>query len=212
MIEVFQDWNFWLSLITISIAIVALFQTSKQIRISNRHQLFDRRLEKYLLVKELLSLYAQNKSLMVNKEETMETVDFCFVWLTNCELLEEMNEAIKKPLHKKKHKIFLAKCEMLTKAAVEIELLWNNEEGKLMSKFVNQYQELLRALCKHHILKCKLDNEIKEKPISLEMYNKQLRKNAEIVNLLSILDAIEDTYANIINLDAESQLIKSLKL
>ena len=44
------------AIVTAFIAIIALFQTHKQIKNSNKQFLFDKRLDKYLLAKGLLEL------------------------------------------------------------------------------------------------------------------------------------------------------------
>ena len=45
----------WTSIITALAAIIALFQTSSQIRQSNKQHLFDRRLNNYMKIKDLIS-------------------------------------------------------------------------------------------------------------------------------------------------------------
>ena len=44
-----NDWNFWCSIITAIAAIVALILSVKQSRLSNKQQLFERRLKAYML-------------------------------------------------------------------------------------------------------------------------------------------------------------------
>ena len=51
-----NDWNFWCSIITAIAAIVALILSVKQSRLSNKQQLFERRLRAYMLANGLISL------------------------------------------------------------------------------------------------------------------------------------------------------------
>lgn len=60
--------NLILSTITIFIAALALILTYKQIKLSNKQHLFDRRLDNYLLIKDILSLYNVNKSFIDDKD------------------------------------------------------------------------------------------------------------------------------------------------
>ena len=46
------------------IAIIAIFQTGSQIRISNKHFLFERRLTCYNIFKGMYNLYKNNKHLL----------------------------------------------------------------------------------------------------------------------------------------------------
>lgn len=55
------------SVITAITAIAAIWQTHKQLKISNRQHLFDKRMEKFLICTGLLSLYSENKMLIKEK-------------------------------------------------------------------------------------------------------------------------------------------------
>ena len=212
MVKYLINPDLWLSIVAIVISIVALVQTGAQIKLSNKQQLFDRRLEKYLLFKELLYLYIQNETLFIDKDSLLYLVDYPFVWLTNCALLEEMNLAMKNPLHQHEQKIFLSKCEMLEKAATEIELLWNDENGKLVGKFVRQYIELLKAMYKQQIGIKKLKEENEQKTMSMEVFEKQSRENAEMINLFDIVDSLKNTYQKLVDDKVEQHILKKLKI
>ena len=59
--------NIVLSAIVALTAIFALFQTHRQIKLSNKQFLFNRRLDKYLLAKSLIELYKDNINNYLNK-------------------------------------------------------------------------------------------------------------------------------------------------
>ena len=142
MLEYIKKPDTWIAILTVVISIIALCQTGKQTKLSNKHQLFDRRLEKYLFVKDLLILYNSHRNLLVGDNGICEMVDFQFMMLTNCSSLESMGAAISNPLHDNIHKEYLCKIEMLDKYATEIELLWSTEDGRLLGRFVTLYKEL----------------------------------------------------------------------
>ena len=72
------------SVITSIIAIIALVQTNRQMKLSNKQQLFDRRLKIYTTVHGLLELYAQNRNMfeLDKKDEIQYTLDYEYKWLT----------------------------------------------------------------------------------------------------------------------------------
>lgn len=55
------------SIITATVAIIAIWQTHRQIKISNKHQLFDRRVDRFILIKGLISLFEDSKHLGIKK-------------------------------------------------------------------------------------------------------------------------------------------------
>ena len=57
MMDYIKDPDTWLSLFAVVISMIALWQTHRQIKLSNKQQLFDRRLSDYLLLKDLAETY-----------------------------------------------------------------------------------------------------------------------------------------------------------
>ncbi len=211
-LEFIEDPNLWFSVITGTLAIIALFQTRKQLQLSNRQQLFDRRLDKYILIKDLLLLYSHNQNLINKDPEICEMVDFQFSLLTNNSTLESMNMAMSTPLVQDVQNVFLIKCEMLEKAATEIELIWKNNSMKIMSRFIRQYKDLLTAMYKQQIILNRLHKENESSPMQLEVFQKKAKGYAEKIGLFSVIENIDVTYNEIINTKAEQRLIKSIRL
>ncbi len=213
MLEYIKNPDIHLTILAIFISIFALFQTAKQTKLSNKQQLFDRRLEKYLFVKDLLILYKNNRNLFVGDESICEMVDFQFIMLTNCSLLENIGDAITTPLHEDIHITYLTKIEMLDKYSTEIELLWNTKNGHLLSLFVKQYKELLHSMYKQQIWINHLKKiNTHERPLSLKDFKNQAKEKANEIGLFDIISNIECTYNQIIEKDVEQHIVKNIRL
>lgn len=108
--------NIVLSAIVALTAIFALFQTHRQIKLSNKQFLFNRRLDKYLLAKSLIELYKDNINLIDykdNKDDEAIIVDFQFINLTNIEYLKDIACIISDPKNNEYKTNFLIKIEEL---------------------------------------------------------------------------------------------------
>ena len=94
-----SEWiGIGVSAISVIIAIVALWQTHRQIAISNKQQLFDRRLNLYIEVNTLLRLLKDNIPYLTDDSSFYHKNDLIFAWLTNCSELEGMWDAVADPL------------------------------------------------------------------------------------------------------------------
>lgn len=210
--------NVLLSIVSLTIALVAIFQTKKQIELSNKQHLFDRRLEKYIIVKDLLSLFTDNRKLIVGKNELLRYLDFQFSQLVNVSYLSDMIFAIKEPLKSDKQNVFLSKCEMLEKYAVEISLLWDNDTGKVFSEFIRTYKEVLNKLYLQQVCIRLIEDYNKEQNNILELMidsneiDKRTLKNATDNKLFETINELDRIYDRIINENLEQKLIDDLKL
>ena len=71
--------NIVLSTVVAITAIFALFQTHRQIKLSNKQFLFNRRLDKYLLAKSLIELYKDNFLIKIEELKKISTeIKFIF--------------------------------------------------------------------------------------------------------------------------------------
>lgn len=50
-----RDWNFWCTVMTSVAAVIAICVSVHQIRLSNKQQLFDRRLKAYMMANSIIS-------------------------------------------------------------------------------------------------------------------------------------------------------------
>lgn len=187
----FTDWNFWFSVITAVVAIVALMQTKQQIRLSNKQHLFDKRVENYLIAKGLIQLYEINKnSLIVKNDMPMFEVDFIFEQMTNNKYLEKITRVITNPLEEPHHKEFLISMENIRAVSAEIDFIFSGKVATFLGEYVLHYQELLLKMYQYQILLNKMRESAQDFNLTLEeaqekvnekKYQEELRKAAEIL-------------------------------
>lgn len=85
-----RDWNFWCTVMTSVAAVVAIGVSVHQIRLSNKQQLFERRLKAYMMANSIISLCKENYVFLSEKRkaEPQFANDLVFVWLTNNTYME----------------------------------------------------------------------------------------------------------------------------
>lgn len=206
-----------LPIITVIATLIALWQTHKQIKISNKQYLFDKRLSKYLLAKGLLELYKDNESLLDYTDDPDDEaiiVDYQFINLTNNNYLKDVTCIINEPKNNEFKNNFLVKIEELKKLSNEVRFLFQNKNGLLLSNFIMKYQNVLMELYKYQIvLDLMKKNEIprKNKPT----YNELQNEYGELKHRHRLYDAIDDlkkSYNEVVNKRVINKIEKSIKL
>lgn len=185
--------NISVSVISLIIALLAIFQTNRQISLSNKQQLFDRRLSRYLEFNTILSLYTANKLQLKDDSTFYHTNDLVFSWLTNCANLEEMTLAVSNPLQQKEQKILLTKYEQLKNSAIEILMIFDGNSAKIATNFISSFADLLKAMYQQQVYISKLkEQEGKGKtPLYLEDYEQKCKEMATRLGLFELRDKLE---------------------
>lgn len=210
-------FNIVLSTVVAITAIFALFQTHRQIKLSNKQLLFNRRLDKYLLSKSLIELYKDNIKLLDyndNKDNEAIIVDFQFTNLTNVEYLKDITCIIGEPKNNEYKNNFLIKIEELKKLSTEIKFIFPNKESQYLSEFVFNYQNVLMELYKYQIL---LENMIndkiprKQKPGYKEL-QKEYSESTHRRRLYDAIDNLNNSYEELVKNKAINKIENSIKL
>lgn len=207
MTDVLKNYEFWLSVITVLAAVIALFQSHKQVKISNRQALLDRRIDKFLLFKDLLANYSDSITLL---EESFlsQDVEFPFIYLTNCSSLEMIANVMKNPLSHEEKKLFLTKCEELEKSAIEVELIFKSSVSKYMAEFIIVYKKLLQAMLRQQIaLNGLKDNNFDQKScMSHDIFQEKAHEWAENNRLYETADTLKKLYQLINDKEVEKKI------
>lgn len=180
------------SIITATVAIIAIWQTHRQIKISNKHQLFDRRVDRFILIKGLISLFEDSKHLM-NKEDYNHFIDVTVLFhsLTNNTYLKDIGKIIDNVKQEDIRQSFLVKLEDFKKISIEVEFIFSKKNIRLIKEFVYKYQELLRTMYEEQIILDKIMERTEKIQRNLLNYRKNLaRKGIEknyIVNMIKFI-------------------------
>lgn len=204
--------NICVSAVSIFIASLALFQTKRQIALSNKQHLFDRRLARYLEFGTIYALYTTNKNLLEGTGTFCHTNNLIFAWLTNCSDLAEMMFAVSNPLHQEEQNVFLAKCEQLKNAAVEISMIFDGSVAKIAGDFIASYADLLKAMYQQQVYISRLEEQNKKTPLTLENYENKCNKMAEELGLFKIRDNLRLLADEIVKKGVIEEMEDSLRL
>lgn len=195
--------------------IIAIFISVGDRKLSNKQVLFDKRARVYSEATAFVNLFKQNEKNvkeMVEKKKFLRAIDLFFSYLTNNRYLENTNKCLSEPLGSEAHKDFLVKLEDIKSLSLEIELIFKEEDAKLLSDFILAYGETLFAVFQYHILFEKMRSYsvkyIKDIEEVYEIFDESTYRN----NLLEDLNKLIDKYNILMNDDRLETIKKSIKL
>lgn len=201
------------SVVTAVIALVALWQTHRQIKLSNKQHLFDKRLEAWLELKKLYALYEEHRSQLkelVNKDDVYFANNLYFLFLTNTAYMSEAGDAIKDFDSLEAKRKFLTLLEKMQDASEALHLLFTGQLAEKLSNFIASYRTVLNEMFKYQILlkhmqensqKWGWDLETAQHRLGEERYRKHLQ------NALRALDVAFQTLS-----EEKNTLEKQIKL
>lgn len=209
-----RDWNFWCSVITALTATLALVLSVRQIRLSNKQQLFDHRLKVYMLANSLISLCKDNYIWLSPKREQIPQFvnDYIFIWLTNNTYMENQVDAIEHPLEQPFHKEFLQKREELRITAAEIELIFKGKVALAYSNFLRSYEAALAAMYEYQIIVDEMQKENEKHPMTIEEAGKMFSEEKYRDSLYDVMDNLRKAYDAVAEEKVKKQIKKQLKL
>lgn len=207
------DWNFWFSIITAIIAIVALLQTKQQIRVGNKQHLFDERLENYLIAEGFIRLYEDHQNqFLIKKDEPEMALDLKFLWMTNNTYLEEISDVINHTLEKPFHKEFLTKLETIKNVASKIGFIFHGNATELLKKFVLCYQESLMQMYQYQMLFKKMNECANEFKWTLEESVKNLNEPQQRMELHKAMENLKQAYDELKKENVKKKIARQIKL
>lgn len=209
-----RDWNFWCTVMTSVAAVVAIGVSVHQIRLSNKQQLFERRLKAYMMANSIISLCKENYVFLSEKRkaEPQFANDLVFVWLTNNTYMEGQAEAIEHPLEQPFHKELLKKREELRNMAMEFEFIFKGNVASLYGNFLRDYENALAVMYQYQIIIKKMEEENGKHPNTSEVLSKMFSEEEYRDRLHDALGKLKVSYDTVSQEKNDKQLRKQLAL
>ena len=153
MWDFLKDPDTWLSIASVGIAALALFQSHKQIQLSNKQQLFDRRLNNWLIISGLLELYKENQVYFIQKRRDVPifSAETEFQFLCNNSYLQGIVVAVHER-NSNNQNLLLTKLEDMKNIGLEASLIFPKDIADVLCDYVLAYKDLLMELYRYHIL------------------------------------------------------------
>ena len=209
-----RDWNFWCTVMTSVAAVVAIGVSVHQIRLSNKQQLFERRLKAYMMANSIISLCKENYVFLSEKRkaEPQFANDLVFVWLTNNTYMEGQAEAIEHPLEQPFHKELLKKREELRNMAMEFEFIFKGNVASLYGNFLRDYENALAVMYQYEIIIRKMKEKNEKCPHTSEVLSKMFSEEEYRDRLYDALGKLKVSYDTVSQEKNDKQLRKQLAL
>lgn len=209
-----RDWNFWCTVMTSVAAVVAIGVSVHQIRLSNKQQLFERRLKAYMMANSIISLCKENYVFLSEKRkaEPQFANDLVFVWLTNNTYMEGQAEAIEHPLEQPFHKELLKKREELRNMAMEFEFIFKGNVASLYGNFLRDYENALAVMYQYEIIIRKMKEENEKYPHTSGVLSKMFSEEEYRDRLYDALGKLKVSYDTVSQEKNDKQLRKQLAL
>lgn len=189
------DWTVLSSCVSAAAAVVALFLSGRQIRLSNKQALFDRRISIWLVTKGLLELYRKSEHNLATRNEGPQfALDQDYAWLTNNTFLCEVGPVANHPLEAEYQKLLLIKLEELKRLALEAKLVFKGSPSEAISSFLLDYQELLFAIYRYQILIVNVKKNADQFNWSLERSCEEAGESTRREELFAAFDAVATSY------------------
>ncbi|MGI6025801.1 MAG: hypothetical protein ACOX7G_02395 [Candidatus Scatomorpha sp.] len=214
MIEYIKNPDVWLSVIAIAVSVIALWQTQRQIKLSNKQYLFDRRLSAYLTIKDLLGSYLtqkENRTLSDN-DEFVFNIKMTWYFLMGNLYLESVSNAIEYPISSLEGKEFSIKMVELIKKAEEIKLLFPAKVSDPITDFVSSYYHVVRSIYQYQLAWNYTDEDPVLKSMTIKEKAKQIGETAYRRKVLDSLKELDSSYQKIVDQDSEEQMKNCIRL
>lgn len=194
------------------VAIIALFISCYQARLSNKQSLFNRRLNIWITVDKLMSVYANNAKDLEHDDEPQMAIGQLFEWLTNTTYLQSISPSINKVLDADLQLKLHLKLDEMRSLAMEARFCFKGKSGEAIAEFIEAYQSLLFSMYQYQILLNKMSQSSKEYQWTLEQASEKLHEPDHRRELFEKENALAASYKTLCQQNKRDRIQRQIKL
>ena len=194
------------------VAIIALLISSYQARLSNKQSLFNRRLNIWITVDKLMSVYAKKAKNFKQDDEPQMAVDLLFVWLTNTTYLQSISASINNVLDAELQLNLHLKLDEMSSIAMEARFCFKGKSGDAVAEFIEAYRSLLFSMYQYQILFNKMLQSSKEYQWTLEQASEKLHEPEQWKDLFEKENALAASYKTLCQQNKRGAIQRQIKL
>ena len=158
------------------VAIIALLISCYQARLSNKQSLFNRRLNIWITVDKLMSVYVKNAKDLEHDDEPQMDIDLQFALLTNTTYLQSISTSINHALDAEPQLNLHLKLDEMKSLAMEARFCFKGKSGNAIAEFIEAYQSLLFSMYQYQIPLNKMLQNAREYQWTLEQASEKLHE------------------------------------
>ena len=194
------------------VAIIALFISCYQARLSNKQSLFNRRLNIWITVDKLMTVYANNAKDLEHDDEPQMAIGQLFEWLTNTTYLQSISPSINKVLDADLQLKLHLKLDEMRSLAMEARFCFKGKSGEAIAEFIEAYQSLLFSMYQYQILLNKMSQSSKEYQWTLEQASEKLHEPDHRRELFEKENALAASYKTLCQQNKRDRIQRQIKL
>lgn len=194
------------------VAIIALLISCYQARLSNKQSLFNRRLNIWITVDKLMSVYVKNAKNLEHDDEPQMAIDLLFVWLTNTTYLQSVSASIHHVLDAEHQLKLHLKINEMRSLAMEARFCFKNKSGDAIAEFIEAYQSLLFSMYQYQILLNMMPEKAKEYQWTLEQASEKLHEPEQRQDLFEKEDALAASYKTLCQQNKRGAIQRQIKI
>lgn len=194
------------------VAIIALLISCYQARLSNKQSLFNRRLNIWITVDILMSVYAKNEKNLEHNDEPQMAIGLLFEWLTNTTYLQSISTSINHVLDADPQLKLHLKLDEMKSLAMEARFCFKGKSGDTIADFIEAYQSLLFSMYQYQILLNKMSQSSKEYQWTLEQASEKLHEPDHRRELFEKENALAASYKTLCQQNKRDRIQRQIKL